>query len=378
MNKVVVIGGDHHNTLGVIESLGEKNIHSYALLYTKYPFAFVKHSKYVVDGWCCKDEKEIITTLLFYFKDSVDKSIIITTNDTVADIIDRHHQELQDNFYLPTTIPEGSLSKCMSKEYMSELARTIGMNVPNTWIIKEGVIPDAIDYPIITKAISSVVGAKDNIEVCNNENELRTFLDKSGHAPVIQVQKFVEKEFEFQLIGCSFHSGEHVFIPGRTHIDRPKGMDNTFFLKFDSYESEFEETVQLAVEFVKQTKYSGLFSIEFLRDKNNGLNYFTEMNFRNDGNAYCVTKAGINLPYLYYLSLVGGDYKTEIENSRVHAVYLCPEIYYFTCLLSGELSFKEWFNNTRKSDCYTTYFKDDKSPFFWFLWYAIKKRLFHK
>ena len=28
-NKVLVIGADHHNTLGIVESLGEKGIKSY-------------------------------------------------------------------------------------------------------------------------------------------------------------------------------------------------------------------------------------------------------------------------------------------------------------------------------------------------------------
>ena len=31
-NKVLVIGADHHNTLGIVESLGEKGIKYYVLI----------------------------------------------------------------------------------------------------------------------------------------------------------------------------------------------------------------------------------------------------------------------------------------------------------------------------------------------------------
>ena len=36
----------------------------------------------------------------------------------------------------------------------------------------------------------------------------------------------------------------------------------------------------------------------FVRD-NEGNDYFLEINMRNDGNAYCVTSAGVNLPYIW-------------------------------------------------------------------------------
>ena len=31
-NKVLVIGADHHNTLGIVESLGQKGLNSYVLI----------------------------------------------------------------------------------------------------------------------------------------------------------------------------------------------------------------------------------------------------------------------------------------------------------------------------------------------------------
>ncbi len=375
MNRIVVIGGDHHNTLGVIESLGQKGIRSYAILYTPYKKCYVPHSKFVESGWSCSEEKELVDCLKVNFDDAKEKAVIVATNDIVADILDRHYEELKNICIIPTVEPAGSLATIMSKEYMSNLAQKVGLQVPKTWILTDLSIPTGIEYPIITKAISSVAGTKENIKVCRTEADLLSFIRDRRGCSTIQIQKYIDKEFEFQLLGVSINHGETVIIPGRTHIDRPNGLDNTFFLYFDKYEASLQPLVDKAIDFVRRTKYSGPFSIEFLREKVTGEDYFTEMNFRNDGNAYVVTAAGMNIPYIYYLSQVGGDYKHEVCNSSVIRTYIVPEFYYFTRFMAGEVRFREWWKNMKKADCCTTFFKKDKRAFFWFMAVGAWKRI---
>ena len=375
MNRALVIGGDHHNTLGVVESLGQKGIRPYVILFTPCRKCYVPHSKYVESGWNCSEENELIACITSNFNDRVNKTVIIATNDIVADILDRHFDEIKDISYVPTVKPAGDLNRTISKEHMSHLAKEVGLNVPQTWILEDGKIPPSINYPVITKAISSVQGTKDNIKVCYTVDDLESFIRHQQACSVIQIQKFIEKEFEFQLLGVSLNAGEEVFIPGRTHIDRPKGLDNTFFLWFDKVESSLQPLVEKAIAFVRKTGYSGPFSIEFLRDKTTGTDYFTEMNFRNDGNAYVVTAAGTNIPYIYYLSLTGGNYKKELKESHVNKTYMAPEFYYFTRMLVGEVPFMEWLRNMRRCDCYTTFFKNDRRAFCFFLIIGAWKRL---
>ena len=373
-NKAIVIGADHHNTLGVVESLAQKGIRPYVILQTNYSDGYVLHSNNISGGWCCLSENDIIHCLLNNFNDTVNKAIIIATNDIVACALDNHYEELLPYFFLPTVEPKGQLRFWMEKEKMSANARRVGLCVPETWIIKDNVIPDDICYPVITKAISSVAGSKENIKICKNNTELIQFVS-GNHCDTIQVQRFIDKEFEFQLLGCSLDGGKKVVIPGRTHIDRPNGIDNTFFLRFSKCEPELNDTIEKAIQFVKLTQYTGPFSIEFLRDKNDKKDYFTEMNFRNDGNAFCVTRAGMNIPYILYQYFSGGEYESEIQNSNINTVFLCPELYYFTRLLAREISFTEWMTNMRKSDCFTTFHKNDIKPFVWFILLAIKKRI---
>lgn len=374
-NKVLVIGADHHNTLGIVESLGQKGLNSYVLIVGENINSFVLKSRYVIEGWVCSSPEQVVDEMLKHFSDTKNKAIVYSSYDNVSSVLDSSVQRLSPFFILPVTNMPGSLECKMRKEYMSDLAREVGLDVPRTWIVSDREVPADIEFPCITKAISSVEGSKKNIKICKRREELEEFLTNSEHCPIIQIQKFIIKDFEFQFLGCSMDNGKHIIISGRTHIDRPNGIDNTFFLKFDQVEPEFLDTLSKAKEFIKRVGYSGTFSIEFLKEKSTGKNYFTETNFRNDGNAICQTSAGMNIPYIYYLYYSGGDWQKELSVSTVSTTYLMPEIYYFKCMLKREFSLKEWWRNYRRTTCFITYFKEDQKPFWHSLFRELKTTL---
>ena len=68
--------------------------------------------------------------------------------------------------------------------------------------------------------------------------------------------------------------------------------------------------------------------------------------------------------YLYYS---GGDYKTELEKSEIHSIYMVPEFEYLQFKLKGEFGWKEWFQNMKKANCYNTFFRNDKGVYIQFL-----------
>lgn len=366
--EVIIITIEFHNGLSIIESLGQKGILTNVIDVTDEPKPYMLCSKFVKQGWKCKTNEDAISILLNDFKGDGEKALLVSCSDDATAMLDKHYDELKDRFILPLTSFHGHQEEIMSKQYMTTLAQKIGMNIPETWLLeKDQDIPKDIIYPCITKAISSVVGTKiDNIRVCNNYEELKSFVNSSGHSATLQVQRFIDKAFEFQFLGCSFNDGNEIVISGRTHIDRPNGRENAFFLRFDKVEKELIPLENKVREFISATRYNGPFSVEFLRDKN-GKDYFTEMNFRNDGNAYCQTCAGMNVPYIMYLYYSGGDYKTELEKSEIHSIYMVPEFEYLQFKLKGEFGWKEWFQNMKKANCYHTFFRNDKGVYIQFL-----------
>lgn len=370
-NDILIIGGDHHNTLGIIESLALKGKKSYVITISDSNISYVIKSKYIIRGWHFNSFDAVLKCMINEFNDVHNKIIVISSEDAATSFLDKNADILRSKFILPISKDIGKMSQLMSKEYMTKLANKVGLITPKTIIIKNNKIDNIIEFPCITKAISSIEGSKDNIRICKTKFELETFLNATQHCHTIQIQKFIDKEYEFQLLGCSLYGGKEILIPGRTHIYRPKGIDNTFFLKFSKCEENLKDTIEKVRSFIIETGYSGLFSFEFLKGKD-GKNYFTEMNFRNDGNAYCVTDAGINLPYIWYLSNAGLDYKSEIENiQNIRDSYIMPELYYTKRMFAGEVPFKEWFKNWSIATCYTTYFKQDKKPFFYFLFVSL-------
>ena len=115
-------------------------------------WAYVLKSRYVWRGKICHSAQDIVSYLISVSDRSEGRVPIIAASDDVAAILDDNNDSLESLYYLPNAKPSGSLSEKMSKEYMSELAIKVGLNVPRTWQVEDGIIPDGIEYPCITKA----------------------------------------------------------------------------------------------------------------------------------------------------------------------------------------------------------------------------------
>ena len=364
-DKVVIIGGDHHNTLGLVRSYGVKGIKPDVILIGPTVDGFVMKSKFVGDGIRCQSSTEAAELLISRYTAFNGKVVVQIASDDSAAALDAVYAKFPEHIIIPHA--KGRLSYLMNKDNMCQLASSVGLNVPQYKVVHPASIIEQLDdtivYPCITKAISSLDGSKSDTTICHNEAELLSFLKKEHICPTVIVEQFIDKDIEFQFFGLSLNGGEEIIIPGHSHIHRP-GIQNEYYFPYIENDSFFTGTLEKAKEFIKKSDYSGLFSIEFLRGKD-GKDYFLEMNFRNDGNAICVTDAGYNLPYIWFLYHTGRDYRNELNKSQFHPVEFCPDVIYFYHMLNGELSFMEWFRNTRRSNSYTMYYKGDNQPF-WF------------
>lgn len=370
MNKVVVVGGDHHNTLGVIRGLGERGIKPNLILVTPSKMTFVDASKYITKLWKIKENAEIVDLLLSQYRDEKEKPVVICCSDTSSGVIDDNRDKLIPYFILPGAEEQGRISSLMSKKRMAELAVEVGLNIPQTTYINS---PDTelsqIKLPCIIKPLESRKGKKTDISICRTYDELKKYA-ASNNLRNEQIQDFIDKDYEYQLIGCSTKS--EVIIPGVSKILRPCKGSNTSFLHYTPLEDGFCE-IEKCREFVRRTGYKGLFSLEFLRDKD-GNDYFMEINFRNDGNAICVTAAGMSLPYIWYLNCIGEDYSQE-SNKEIKSVYVMPDMAELKLLATRQISLKEYISDLKKTNRFMEYDKWDKKPFWKLIKFHICSRL---
>ena len=322
--NVVVIGGVHHNTLGVVRSLGEAKIKKANILVLligcKKKNNIVSVSKYLKKAniFFLDSNDKIIEKLDLIAKDKI-KRVIICCSDGSAEEVIKNSKHLSDSFFCPRT--KIDVSQLMQKEEQAKIAVECGINIPPSRIINRESFKEWNDFPCIVKPLKSTAGEKSDIQVLNNANELSNVMNMINTRD-LQIQKFITKQFEFQLIGCSLDDGNNVVIPGYTNIIRQPKNTNTGYLKYSSI-LDFQFNKDSVLKFLKTIGYNGLFSIEFIRGEDNK-DYFLEINMRNDGNAYCVQSAGINLPFLWSFYNVYGEFP-KMNFSFNKPIFFMPE-----------------------------------------------------
>lgn len=253
---------------------------------------------------------------------------------------------------------------------MARLAVESGLNVPNSIEVTVSEIDaafiDRLTYPCITKPLVSKNGTKSDIHIFYSSQEFKQKY-KELKSERIQIQTFIEKELEYQLIGCSLNGGKTVIIPGASVILRQPQNTNTGFLR---YIPGFEADIESCKCFLKSADFSGLFSMEFLRGKD-GKDYFMETNFRNDGNAICVTAAGMNLPYILVMFNSGHNVDEYIKNCKLKEVLVMPEFNDFKNVVSRRISLIQWLKDVYITDRFMEFSKHDQKPF----WVYIAKKI---
>lgn len=370
MMNVFVVGGIHHNTIGVIRSLGRVGIHPYLILTNGNIFSSILRSRYIKKRYLVKGSYAAVSLLLQKFAKEDEKSVLIACHDGIASVFDQNRDILSKYFHVPGTREQGFVTQLQNKQLMGDFARRSGLCVPamDVMDIMGFGNHEKVGYPCITKPVSSNDGTKSDIFICRDDNDLRTFLEHRKPRKFV-VQEYINKDFEFQLIGCSLHGGQNVIIPGVSQIIYCSRNSNTGYLHYMPLDESYDDTVRKTKDFIRSVGYSGLFSVEFLRDRN-CKDFFMEINFRNDGNAICVTNAGVNLPYIWVLSCLGVGFQNEIRS--VHEEYVVPDLSMIYLYLNGSITKNEWSIAMEQATSYMDYAKDDPMPTFGWCRYYVR------
>lgn len=324
--NIIIIGGLHHNTLGVIRSLGEDEIKPNNMIIVLIgkninKKNIISKSKYTSEENIAylESDSEIVSWMLEH-KQKMKSSCVICCSDGSAEEVIKNQKLLKDYYLIPGL--NMNVEQLMDKSVQNEIANKVGMNIPKNIIVSIDQSFEWNLFPCITKPIKSVEGGgKADIHIINTNDELKEVLPTIS-AKHIEIQQYVDKEIEYQLIGCSLNAGETIIIPGFTTILRQPPNTNTGYLKYSPI-SKLNYDKKAVEDFIKEIGYSGLFSVEFIRDKE-GIDYFLEINMRNDGNAYCVKCAGVNLPFIWCASLLGKDI-TKLKKDISKSVYFIPD-----------------------------------------------------
>lgn len=364
-NRVVIIGGDHHNTLAVIRCLGRMNIDICILVHSDKKSINQLHlasSKYAKSKIRIVEEDE--TSLLKCLQEIVDineKQLILPCSDFAEYVIDNNFEALCNNYILPGFKNQlGKVAFLMDKYNQKTFADNKGIKMAKTWSVdanenKFG-IPNDIEFPCIVKPEISAMGNKSDIIIASSISELKdslcVFLDK-GYKTVL-IQKFLLKNYEICAYGVILENSPN-FCGGiikKINEYPPKGGGSLTFARF-TQEKEISETVQDVLQKLYEEGYRGLYDIEFFVCQD--AIYLNEINFRHSGNGYALIKNKVYAPYYWCMDALGKRLGSENKYVVENASYHMDEVLEIRLFRTGAISLTQCITSIFKSKAFAVF-----------------------
>ena len=366
--RFIICGFDHYNTLNALRTLHDKGINSIVVLRTQGKKSYlVKASNYITEYHEVEDAESGMRLVLDRYKDENRKGFLISCDDWFEECFDHHYDELKDFFYFFDGGSAGAISKYLKKYQVCMLAQECGLSIPKTVVVDKGCVSHGLDYPIITKSLSSTEGRwKSDVFICNDERELINAYSKiQSHR--IKLEEFIEKDTELGLEGLSINNGKDVYVPFQNlYLRALPGVYGNYMEMSPFMDSALYQKVR---RLIKETKFNGVFSVDFLVGKNKEL-YFLEVNFRHSAFASATAWAGINLLYEWAKATLAG----EIDYNRLDAIKYSGSFRamvesrdFYDYVVHGKINIIKWFNQLRNADVLYQYRKDDPKPA-WMQW----------
>lgn len=359
----IVFGIDHYNPLGVLRSLGENGINPvFICIPGRAPVA--SSSKYISKLHMVKDFEEGCKLLLDKYGNypSDNLPIVITSDDEQVGYMDEHYMEYEGKFIFFNAGQNGRITEFMNKYNILELAKKNGLKTLDAVVVKRGIVPENIEYPVITKSIAPNVGGwKSDVHICEDAEELKIAFE-SIESPTVLVQHYIDKKNELVIEGFAACKGK-INFPAIASLYKYniKGYYSPYH---DSANFKDEKLRKALDAMIEQIGFEGIYEIEFLIDKDGNL-YFSEINFRNSTWSYAATVAGMNLPLLWAETMLTCKLPDGAEKEIAPGFTAMVEpIDYQKRVVDRGYDLNSWYRDFRNANCKYYFNELDLKPFF--------------
>lgn len=354
--EVIVIGGNHQNTLSIVRSLAYNYVIHAIIVGCTQKECYVIKSKYISSWSIVESDSHVIEILLSKYKKDNERKIIITCSDGAASVLDCNLDQIKQHFDIFSCQTQGVLTHYLEKQNQVKVATDAALKVPYSIVYVVGdELPNNIIYPCITKPLSSAYMAK-RFDIAENRAQLFSIIQSYPSNGQILIQEYIKRDYEIVVDG--FSSNRRICIPGYVRKLRDN-MGNTSYCVSGSIDDLPKHVVQSIKKLILRIDYQGLFGVELIVAGEDY--YFVEINLRNDATTYALCFAGTNLPCLYVESRQSNCIP---ENCKCKGgITAMTELTDFFNAMKAGVSLKQWFSDLKKSECLYFYDSNDIKPF---------------
>ena len=361
------------NGIGIVRSLGRRGISVHA--FDTDPKYRAGRTRYAECGACphpVYKERELLLFLLELRKTLPREAVLFAGSDDYVSFISRNRRVLSEHyrFLLPD---ETLVDAVLDKRLTYELAVTHGVPCPKTLFVGPGVrfedFTGQMTFPCILKPVYSADFRRRlnrKAIVVEREDELKEKYQQYSHFGELMVQELIPGgEEQLYSVGTLFDQRMEliaVFTGQKLHQYPPNFGSGSLARSVRN-----DALAEAGVSFMRELGFRGLGMLEYKLDPRDGKLKFLEINPRTWYWHSLSRACGVDLPYLYYLSVTGQKPQPVTEQKTdVKWLYLVRDFVAFRDKQrSGEgTSFLEWLRSLSGKKEYALFAWDDPMPFF--------------
>ena len=362
--KIIIIGINNANTLGLIRSIGISGRRPDVLLEPcNLRFCSLRFSKYIGKLHILKTTESALDVLRSEYWDECVKPVILCSSDKSVALLNEHYDELSPRFSFFNAGFSGRVGFFLDKVNTFHLAAKSGIEIINTRTIHGGhPIPIDIACPCIVKGGNSTKSSKSDMCICRSKGCLIAATSKDID---YLVQDYIEKEYELDIVGLSLDHGNRIIMPGAVNKVREFIDRQSLFVRLDDIGKYLDLPLDGIRKLVSAIRYEGIFSVELIFSK--GKYYFLEINLRNDWTAYIYTRSGANYPLLWVKYAEGSLCDEDVNAIKLHTpTYMMQEADLYA-VFEGRTNFFRWFYDFCRTDVFPVLNVRDLKPFLYIM-----------
>lgn len=365
-NKVILIGGNHHNGLGLARSFGRHGIRPYGIITdrdTNKKNCFVAASRFWEKTWLVEKEEDALEILLASFTDEPSRPVVIAWSDGAAEMIDSNYDRLKDRYILPSmNRKQGEIVRLMNKEDQIGYAGQYGLSMLPSEIVMLDTDTDCpIPFPVILKPVTSIEGGKYDMSICHcgsdYESAVSALREKGFYR--ILAQKYLADRREYVVTGAVSGAG-YSFTVVRHIRQWPLNVGTGSFSE-TVFDANINDFCSALLEKIQGSGYEGTIDFE-LFETGSGELYLNEINWRSSGRNFISGRSGIESAYYYYCDMTGTEYAAY--DGIVKHIYSMNEVTDIKHVFKKNISLAQWLADVRRAKSFAVWDASDKKPAF--------------